>query len=286
MKKLGIDVSYWQGKVDWNEVVNSGIDFAILKCNAGTEIADNFVQNYNGAKSAGLDLGAYIYSYALTEDRAKEEAKACIKTLSGKQLEYPVFFDIEENSVFNLGKAKCSAIVKAFCVEMEDAGFFVGIYASKSHLETYISEELRKRYCVWVAHHSPETTYSGPYDMHQFTDKGTVSGINGYVDMDYCYADYSVIKSKGFNGYKPDSAIPEESKVKATLKTVRKGDSGDYVELAQVLLNIHKCNCGKAGADGKFGSDTEKAVKTFQKFNKLAEDGIVGPKTWAKLLDI
>lgn len=287
MKKLGIDVSYWQGKVDWNEVVNSGIDFAILKCNAGTEIADNFVQNYNGAKSAGIDLGAYLYSYALTEEQAKAEAKACINTLSGKQLEYPVFFDIEENAVFNLGKTKCSKIIKAFCEEMEDAGFYVGIYSSKSHLETFVSEDLRKRYCVWVAHYGvSQTSYSGNYDIHQYSDQGRVNGINGFVDLNHCYVDYSIIKSKGYNGYKPDGAIPAESKVKATLKTVRKGDSGDFVELAQVLLNIHKCNCGKSGADGKFGSDTEKAVKTFQKLNKLAEDGIVGPKTWAKLLDI
>lgn len=287
MMKTGIDVSYWQGNIDFNAVAKSGIDFVIIKCNAGTDTADNFETNYRNAKAAGLDVGAYLYSYALTEGQAKEEARACIRTLAGKQFEYPVFFDIEENEAFKLGKSKCSSIVKTFCEEMENAGFYVGIYSSKSHLEAYINEEVRKTYCVWVAHYGvSQTTYSGDYDIHQYSDQGRVNGISGYVDLNHCYVDYGVIKEKGYNGYKPTSGIPDEGKLKVTLKTVRKGDSGDFAELAQVLLKIHGHECGKTGADGKYGPDSEAAAKAFQKQNSLEPDGIIGPLTWSRLLDI
>lgn len=287
MMKTGIDVSTYQGNVDWNAVSKAGIDFAILKCNAGTAVAERFETNYAGAKAAGLDVGAYLYSYALTEEQAKNEAKACIQTLRGKQFEYPVFFDIEENSQFNLRKAKCSAIVKAFCEAMEDAGYYVGIYSSKSHLETFISEDLRKRYCIWVAHYGTmHTSYNGNYDIHQYSSTGKVSGIAGAVDLNQCSADYKVIKEKGYNGFKPDGGIPEEGRVKSTLKTIQKNSSGDFVTLAQTLLKIHGNDIGKSGADGKFGNDTEKAVKDFQKKKNITVDGIIGPKTWAELLKL
>jgi lysozyme len=287
MMKTGIDISAYQGDIDFREVSRSGIDFVIIKSNYGANTADNFEKNYAGAKAAGLDCGAYLYSYALTESEAVLEAKACIQTLKGKKFEYPVFFDIEENKQFNLGKSKCSAIVKAFCETMEDAGYFVGIYSSKSHLENFISEDLRKRYCVWVAHYGVEqTSYGGPYDIHQYSDKGRVSGINTAVDMNHCFADYKVIKEKGFNGFRPDGAVPEESKVRSTLKTVQKGSDGDFVTLAQNLLKIHGHDIGKSGADGKFGENTEKAAKEFQKKKNLTSDGIIGPETWAELLKL
>lgn len=285
--KKGIDVSAWQGSIDWRAVAASGIDFAIIKCGAGNKIADNFETNYAGAKAAGLPVGAYVYSYAHTTEEAVREAETCKRTLAGKQLEYPVFFDIEEASVFKLGMSRCSAIVQAFCETMEDAGYYVGIYSSKSHLESYISKETRNRYCVWVAHYYVnKTSYSGNYDIHQFTDRATVNGIRGNVDMNYCYADYSIIKEKGYNGFRADGDIPEKAPVRATFKTIKKGSNGDFVELAQVLLKIKKHDIGKSGADGKFGNDTENAVKEFQKSQSLVIDGIIGPETWAKLLII
>lgn len=285
--KTGIDVSVYQGNINFTEVKKSGIDFVIIKAHQSTNVADNFEKNYAAAKAVGLDCGAYLFSTALSEAEAEAEAKALIAALKGKQFEYPIFFDIETAGQAHLGKAKCSAICKAFCEAMEDAGYYVGVYSYKSFLESNISEDIRKRYCVWVAHFGvAETNYVGNYDIHQYSDSGRVSGITGAVDLNHCITDYNVIKEKGFNGFRPDGAIPEEAKVRSTLKTVKNGDNGDFVTLAQTLLKIHGFDIGKSGVDSKFGNDTEKAAKDFQTKKKLVSDGIIGPATWAELLKL
>lgn len=287
MMKIGIDVSTYQGDIDWGQVSKSGVEFAIIKCTSGTNLAERFEQNYAGAKAVGIPVGAFVYSYALTEAEAIAEAKSCISILKNKQLEYPIFFDIEEAKQFNLGKSRCSAMCRAFCETMEEAGYYVGIYCSKWHLETYIAEDIRNRYCIWVAHYGvSQTTYSGNYDIHQYSDAGRVLGINANVDMNHCFADYSIIKEKGYNGYKKDGSIPPEANVRVTVKTIQKGCNGDYVSLLQNLLKIHKMDIGKAGCDSQFGPDTESAVKKYQEINKLTVDGIVGPETWKALLSI
>lgn len=226
-KKYGIDVSTWQGNIDWNRVKT---DFAILKAGYGSyesQIDGHFEANYNACKANNVPVGAYWYSYALTPAQAVKEAETCLKAISGKQFEYPIFFDIEERRQFVTGKNNCSEIVKAFCSTLEKAGYFVGIYSSKSHLEAYLTEEVRNRYAVWVAHYVLEkTSYSGNFGMWQHTDKGHVDGIKGDVDLDYCYVDYpSIIKNAGLNGFKKAAAeTATATTAKPEPQKIRKGE--------------------------------------------------------------
>ena len=206
----GIDVSTWQGNIDFNQVKKSGVEFVIIRAGYGNAVKDKwFEENYRKAKAAGLNVGAYWYSYASSAEEAKQEAQGCARVLAGKQFEYPIYFDIEEKSQLNKGQAFCSALVSAFCNEMEKLGYFAGFYASVSAALSYISPEVRNRYAFWVAQWSSKCTYNGTYGLWQYSSSGSVAGISGRVDMDISYVDYpSVIKSGGFNGYSKGTPVP------------------------------------------------------------------------------
>ena len=122
----GIDVSSWQDNIDFGKVKASGIDFVIIRAGYGRETSqkDNcFEQNYNAAKAAGLDVGAYWYSYADSAEDAVKEAKACMEVIKGKKFEYPIYFDLEEQSQFAKGRNFCDSVIKAFCGELEKNGY-------------------------------------------------------------------------------------------------------------------------------------------------------------------
>lgn len=220
MAKKGIDVSQWQGDINWNDVRT---DFVILRAGYGrvaSQVDTKFERNYNGAKQAGIPVGAYWYSYAMSEDEAREEARVFMSIIKGKQFEYPVYFDVEEQKTLALGRDKVSAIITAFLNEMEKNGYFAGLYMSASPLTTYTTQYVKDRYAVWVAHYGVnKTTYSGQYGMWQYSSTGKINGINGNVDMNECYVDYpALIKKDGRNGFtkqetsQPVETVPESPK--------------------------------------------------------------------------
>lgn len=222
----GIDVSKFQGDIDFKKVKASGIDFVIIRAGYGRETSQKdvkFEQNYKNAKAAGLKVGAYWYSYADSVEDAKKEAAACVSVIKGKQFEYPIYFDLEEKSQFDKGKEFCSNLVKAFCNALEKAGYWAGLYCSTYYLNNYITDEVAKRYAVWVAQYNDECTYKRPYGMWQYSSEGKVNGISGNVDMDYGYVDYpKLIKAKGLNGFKSNSN--KNSGGSVTTYTVKSGD--------------------------------------------------------------
>ncbi len=207
----GIDVSVHNGKIDWQKVRAAGIDFAILRAGYGrlaSQKDDRFEENYAGAKAAGIPVGAYWYSYAMSEDEARLEADVFLSVIKGKQFEFPVYFDLEEKKQFDLGKEKVSAIMRAFLERVEAAGYFVGLYGSASSLTTHTADDIKSRYTIWLAHWVDETNYSGAYGVWQHSEKGKVAGINGNVDLDICYKDFpTIIKGKGLNGYGKEKAL-------------------------------------------------------------------------------
>lgn len=204
----GIDVSKWQGHIDWPRVK---VDFAIIRAGISTSKDVRFEENYEGATAAGIPVGVYWYLRAMTVEAAHREAAACIKAIAGKPLSYPVYADIEEAAQLKLGRDKLSAIAAAFLADIEAAGFFAGLYSSKSHLETCFTAEIRERYSVWVAHYGVgKTTYSGRYGMWQYTDKGTVDGISGAVDLDIGYEDYpAIIRGTATEPPKPEKSVAD-----------------------------------------------------------------------------
>ena len=203
----GIDVSQWQGgNIDFKAVKAAGINFVIIRAGYGKHRSQKdpyFETNYKKAKAAGLNIGVYWYSYANNVADAKAEAATCIKAIAGKTFEYPIFFDLEERSQLNKGRDFCSSLVTAFCGELEKAGYFAGLYISRSPLEQYISRDVAKKYALWIAEYGGKLNYSGDYGIWQNSSTWRVNGISGNVDHDYSYIDYpSIIKKGGYNGFK------------------------------------------------------------------------------------
>ena len=201
----GIDISQFQGNVNFNKVKKAGIEFVIIRAGFGRYESQSdpyFEKNYKATKAAGLHVGAYWYSYAQSVDDAKQEAKVCMKIIKGKQFDFPIFFDLEERSQFAKGGDHCDSLVKAFCGELEKNGWFAGLYISRSPLQTYISPTVAKRYALWVAEYGSRCNYNGSYGIWQYSSTGRILGISGNVDLDVSTVDYpSVIRNGGFNGY-------------------------------------------------------------------------------------
>ncbi len=218
----GIDVSVHNGSIDWQKVKNAGIQFAILRAGYGRELSQKdarFEENYRNAKAAGIPVGAYWYSYAMSEDEARLEADVFLSVIKGKQFEMPVYFDLEEKKQFDLGKEKASAIMRAFLERVESAGYFVGLYGSASSLTTHTADDIKSRYTIWLAHWTQQTNYSGAYGIWQYSDKGSVSGINGNVDLDICTTDFpAIIKEKGLNGFGQSPSPEPDNKVNVTVQ--------------------------------------------------------------------
>ena len=206
----GIDVSKWQGQIDFNAVKRSGVDFVIIQAGYGKSVSQKdpyFEQNYARAKAAGLKVGAYWFSYALTPNEAAEEARTCAAVIANKQFDFPIYYDLENEPKskyfpFVTGKTNCSNMVKAFCMELEKLGYFVGLYISRSPLQTHITKEVAERFALWLAEYGSKLNYTGKYGIWQRSSTGRVVGIIGNVDIDEAIIDYStIIKKGGFNGY-------------------------------------------------------------------------------------
>lgn len=226
----GIDVSVHNGNIDWNKVKADGIEFAILRAGFGRlekQKDEKFEQNYAEAKAAGIPVGAYWYSYAMSPEEAELEANVFLKVIKGKQFEMPVYFDLEEKKQFDLGKEKVSAIMRAFLEKVESAGYFTGLYGSASSLTTHTADDIKSRYTIWLAHWVNQTNYSSAYAIWQYSEKGKVDGISGNVDLDICYKDFpTIIKGKGLNGFgavKP-SPVPDDKTDTTVTATIKIGD--------------------------------------------------------------
>lgn len=208
----GLDLSYVQTNVDFNKVKQAGYKFVILRAGYGNAILypnqfdTMFESHYKNAKAVGLDVGVYWYSYAQSIEAVKQEAQACIKAMKGKKFEYPIYFDIEEQSQFNKGKSFCDNLVTSFCDEISNAGYYPGLYCSTYWITNYISENVRTKYPTWIAEYNSKCNYKNDFGMWQ-NGLVNLSGT-GDVDHDFCYVDYpTIIKELGKNGYfKP---IPE-----------------------------------------------------------------------------
>ena len=213
MTNKGIDVSFAQGKIDWVKVKNSGnVNFAIIRAGFGREVSQEdaqFKNNYAGCKMNNIPVGVFWYSYAESAEDARQEARACLEVIKGKQFEYPIFFDLEEKFQFANGVDFCNNVVNAFCSELEKHGYYAGLYCSTSYLDSYIRVSTIGDRPVWVAQYYKECTYKKTaHAMWQYSSTGRVSGISKKVDCDECYVDFpSVIKSKGLNGFKASGSV-------------------------------------------------------------------------------
>lgn len=240
MQKL-IDLSQHNGSVDFTKVKAAGITGVILRTGYGKNIANQrdkkFEEYYTGAKSAGLAVGAYHYSYAVTPEAAEQEADFMLEIIKGKQFEYPIYFDIEEKSQVALPKSVCTAIVQAFCNKLEAAGYWAGVYSFDSFFGSNLDPSIQGRYTCWVARvEDVKPVFCRSYSMWQYSWEGNVSGINGDVDLNYCYKDFpSMIKAKGLNGfadtYRITAVKDKLTKAEAVVRKARLEAEGYTVEI-------------------------------------------------------
>lgn len=195
---FGIDVSKWNGNINWNAVKASGVSYAIIRCgyrgsSTGALIEDpKFRSNIAGAKAAGLKVGVYFFTQAINEVEAVEEASMVASLCAGYGINYPVFIDVESGPRANaISAAQRTAVVKAFCETVKSKGYTPGVYANKTWFTSYMDTSQFGGYKIWLAQYNASgPTYKGRYDLWQYTSKGSVSGINGNVDLNQSYLGY------------------------------------------------------------------------------------------------
>ena len=195
---IGIDVSKWNGTIDWAAVKASGVNFVIIRCGyrgstTGSLIVDpKFEQNIQGATNAGLKVGVYFFTQAITEVEAVEEASLALALTSKYKLTYPIFIDSEGSGgrADGLDVTTRTAVLKAFCQTITNAGKKAGIYASKNWYGNKLTMSQLNAYTIWMAQYATAATYTGRYDIWQYSSSGHVGGIEGNVDMNKSYLNY------------------------------------------------------------------------------------------------
>lgn len=266
VKIYGIDVSKYQPTVDWAKVKASGVDFVIIRAGYSGVKDPCFESHYAGAKSVGLNVGAYIYSYADSAAGARADAENMKNWLAGKTFEYPIYFDIEDTKQKNLPTvAARMELITVFCAEMEAAGFYAGVYTGRSMLNSLLDPDaIRANYPLWQAQYLNSGTDS--YDrsnecgIWQYSSSGSVPGISGNVDMNVSYVDYpAIIKSRGYNGFTGED-IPVVDRTR-----------GYYVTTGN--LNM------RGGPGTSYG-----VIEVLQKGTEVALLSTNDAKTWANVI--
>lgn len=308
MNIKGIDVSSYQGTIDWNKVKSDGIKFAILKIIRKDLTSDKqFENNWKGCEKAGVEIkGVYNYSYATTVEKAKEDAKKVLEILNGRQT--TVWLDVEDDCQKNLGKLLVE-IIKAYAKVIKDAGLEFGVYTGQSFYNCYLKQYENFDYPMWIARYGTNNgTAQESYEpkaknvlIWQYTSKGSVNGISGNVDMNLWLDDVEAVETEskasskilewqkaalldGFElpKYGIDGKWGKECVTVAKKAIIKKQMFGyKYPNLTKIVQKA----VGVA-ADGKCGSRTKNAIIAYQKNQRLKADGCVGIDTWKKILGV
>lgn len=198
---LGIDVSKWNGEIDWDVVKAEGVEFAIIRCgyrgsSSGWLVEDPyFYKNITGARKAGIKVGIYFFTQAVSLVEAVEEASMVVALLGDFEPEYPIFIDVEgaaggSGRADGLDAATRTAVVNAFCQTIQNAGMEAGVYSSRNWYYNNLELDDTYNHRIWLAEYRQTPLYTGRYDMWQYTSNGSVAGIEGRVDLNVSYLGY------------------------------------------------------------------------------------------------
>ena len=218
-KYWGIDVSHHQSTINWEQVRDAGIDFAIIRCGYGGDYSDQddrqWQRNVAECERLGIPYGVYLYSYALDESMAYSEAQHTLRLLKGHTPDLPVFLDMEDNIQAPVGNVMLGKIAKVYCDTIQAAGYEVGIYASYGWWTYYLTDPVFENdsWYRWVAQWGPSCSYKKRYEMWQYTETGTIAGIAGHVDMDYWYGELESSYSEIPTGAYTFSTVMDKNKV-------------------------------------------------------------------------
>lgn len=235
MKRFGIDVSEWQGKIDW-EAVKNKVDFAILRLgwvgNKNNHTLDKyFERNYTECKRLGIPVGVYVYCYCNSVETIKQGAEWTIKNLKNKSLDLPVYIDMEDNTIASKGKQVLTDMCIAYNEMIEKAGYWAGVYANKNWFINYLDKEkLGSRFTCWLAQYSNAYTLEmNNIDIWQYSSSGKVDGIVGNVDCNYMYRDL-ISEIKG-----TVKEVVKEPTIDELVQDVLAGKYGDGIERRKAL---------------------------------------------------
>lgn len=289
-----VDVSEWNGSIDWEAAKADGVEFALIRCGFGrdTETQDDkyFEINMEGALDVGVKVGVYFYSYAQDEDAAISEALHCLRLIAPyrNKLSLPVFYDVEENSI----EDHVEETVPAFTKVLNDEGYNVGVYATGywfTHCLQYVAIDF-----LWIAYWGSDDgePHSKPdyADIWQYTSKGSVDGIgDNCVDCNILYnEDMTALINPGPAPEPKPEPEPEPSgTVEIEMDILKKGDTGNQVETLQILLNAFGFRDDDGNlleVDSIFGEKTKQAVISYQSARDIEADGVVGFQTWSRIL--
>jgi len=193
----GIDVSVHQQHIDWQQVKDAGVEFAIIQLgfrgykSGALALDEYFLENMEGAANAGLDLGVYFFSQALNVEEAIEEAEFVINWLRGYEITYPVIFDWEMVSADartdQMDLVQLTNCALAFCETMEEAGYTAGVYFNQQFGYQMINLPSLEEHVFWLAEYADVPSFAYSFDLWQYTDQGSVAGIDGYVDLNVAF---------------------------------------------------------------------------------------------------
>lgn len=266
MAKRIIDVSEHNGVIDW-EKVQPHIDGAILRCGYGDdyEAQDDkqFKRNLRECERLGIPKGVYLYSYATSDAQAKSELAHIFRQIKGHKFELPIYLDVEENGTYNYAAKACQIV----CDGLIAAGYTAGVYASLSWWENYLTGV--KAYPRWIAQWGSKCTYKGAYQMWQYSERGKVAGIAGYVDMNAFYGDVPKAKAEK----KTNAAIAVEVLAGkwgngAERKKLLETAGYSYNEVQQAVNDLLKATRKKSNVEiareviaGKWGNGADRKKK-------------------------
>lgn len=274
MSKTGIDVSCYNGKIDWKKVKAAGIQFAILKVvNKSLKPDSMFETNYKGCNDNGIPvIGVYNYSYATDTTKARADAKQVLKVLNGRKT--TVWLDVEDECQMNLKKGKLVEIINAYAEVILKGGCSFGIYTGESEYNNLMKPYGMPAYKMWIARYGKDNGKMDlKYQPHvpnlagwQYTSKGKVNGIQGDVDMNVWYDE---LKKKYVNPY------TEPTRLIYNKTPMMKGSDVKWVQAWLVQKGFFKAD----EIDGVYGPKTDSAVRAFQKSVGITVDGKVGVVT-------
>ena len=240
----GIDVSKYQGNINWRKVAAAGVKFAMLRVvstnKEGLYVDPTFEQNYKGAKENGIPVGVYLFTYAQNEAEQNEELRLMFETLKGKTLEYPVALDVEDVNTASIGKDKLTALTKRGLDIIAQTGYKPILYTGTNYKANYLDMTKLANYDLWLADCRTSYNGKGKSQMWQYSQEN-IAGINGKCDVDYCYKKY-------YEGTTAKPAVTEQPKSKIIVFkpgrwNVRKGPGMEYASVG--LIQSPDANSGK-----------------------------------------
>ena len=288
----GLDLSSWQeDAVNFEAVASMGYEYVIFRLGTSkmTERDRCFDTFYKQAKAAGLDVGAYFYSYATTQSAVEEDIAKCKEWLKGYKLEYPFYFDYEDKTQADLPTATALSIINTFMDAFVEEGYLMGLYSMKAWLTQswIVNSDLPSKYEGWIAHYAGDgtydagyskygSTYSTQYGMYQYTDKHyfTYNGVKyGPYDADICYKDYpSIVKEYGFNGYEPEGTSAAKESLQKVVDSALKISHRDYAEATVFSIRkAYKNALDLIDSDSATAEELKKAETTLTEL--LAKTG-------------